>query len=82
MCAAVNGKKTLVTYQQWSDLIQDSFEKCYYVPLGEPFLFLEECWLQYLFFVDRLSDGEYRINSSLVNRRGIYKDVYGSGKNT
>lgn len=28
---------------------------------------------------DRLSDSEYRINSNLVNRRGIYKDVYGSG---
>lgn len=30
-------------------------------------------------YSDRLADGEYNINSNLVNRRGIYKDVYGSG---
>jgi len=30
-------------------------------------------------YPDRLADGEYNINSNLVNRRGIYKDVYGSG---
>lgn len=30
-------------------------------------------------WLDRMSDSEYRINTSLVNRRGIYKDVYGSG---
>jgi len=30
------------------------------------------------FGLDRLTDQEYKITSSLVNRRGIYKDVYGS----
>ena len=30
----VNGQKTFVTYKAWSDLIQESFEKCYYVPTG------------------------------------------------
>ena len=30
-------------------------------------------------YPDSLADGEYNINSNLVNRRGIYKDVYGSG---
>ena len=29
---------------------------------------------------DRLVDQDYKVDSSLVNRRGIYKDVYGSGK--
>ncbi|KAF9557321.1 glycoside hydrolase family 13 protein [Agrocybe pediades] len=58
--ADIKGKKRLVTYEEWSNLIQASFEKYYYVPL------------------DPASDGEYKINSNLVNRRGIYKDVYGS----
>jgi glycogen debranching enzyme len=30
----VDGQKRLVTYREWSDLIQSSFEKCYYVPTG------------------------------------------------
>lgn len=33
-----------------------------------------------VYLIDRLDDKDYRIDSSLVNRRGIYKDVYGSGK--
>ncbi|KAF9499398.1 glycoside hydrolase family 13 protein [Pleurotus eryngii] len=59
--AAINGERQLVTYQQWADLIQHSFEKCYYVP------------------EDPKDDVNYNINTNLVNRRGIYKDVYGSG---
>ncbi|KAF5317624.1 hypothetical protein D9758_018222 [Tetrapyrgos nigripes] len=59
--ATIDGKEQLVTYKQWADLIQGSFEKCYYIPL------------------DSADDGKYNLNSSLVNRRGIYKDVYGSG---
>ncbi|CAA7267401.1 unnamed protein product [Cyclocybe aegerita] len=59
--AQTKGRECLVTYQEWSNLLQASFEKCYYVPL------------------DRLADKDYRIDSGLVNRRGIYKDVYGSG---
>ena len=31
---AVDGTKRLVTYNEWSDLIQTSFEPYYYVPLG------------------------------------------------
>ncbi|KAK0218056.1 glycoside hydrolase family 13 protein [Armillaria fumosa] len=59
--ATIDGKECLVTYKQWSDLIQSSFEKCYYVPL------------------DPSTDTKYNVTSNLVNRRGIYKDVYGSG---
>ncbi|KAL1753858.1 glycoside hydrolase family 13 protein [Schizophyllum commune] len=59
--ATINGQKTFVTYKAWSDLIQESFEKCYYVP------------------TDPAQDSHYNIKTSLVNRRGIYKDVYGSG---
>ncbi|KAJ8515736.1 hypothetical protein ONZ45_g6896 [Pleurotus djamor] len=59
--AIIDGKEQLVTYQQWSDLLQRSFEKCYFIPL------------------DQSEDSQYNITSSLVNRRGIYKDVYGSG---
>lgn len=35
LITTVNGKEQVVTYKQWSDLIQASFEKCYYVPVGE-----------------------------------------------
>lgn len=60
--AGVKGKKTLVTYQQWADLLQKSFERAYYIPL------------------DASEDSSYDLDSKLVNRRGIYKDVYGSSK--
>lgn len=59
--AEVDGKRRLVTYREWNDLIQDSFERSYYVPL------------------DPSKDKEYSIDPTLVNRRGIYKDVVGSG---
>jgi glycogen debranching enzyme len=58
--ADYNGDKRFITYGEWADLIQASFERCYYVP-NDPSL-----------------DGQYNINSQLVNRRSIYKDVYGS----
>ncbi|GAW10005.1 glycoside hydrolase family 13 protein [Lentinula edodes] len=60
--AIVDGKERLVTYKEWADLIQASFEQCYYVPL------------------DAAEDTKYNLDSKLVNRRGIYKDVYGSGE--
>ncbi|KAH7885855.1 glycoside hydrolase family 13 protein [Phlebopus sp. FC_14] len=59
--ASIDGKDTLVTYRQWNDLIQQSFEKHFYIPL------------------DPSDDYKYAIDSKLVNRRGIYKDVFGSG---
>lgn len=59
--AEVDGKRRLVTYREWNDLIQDSFERSYFVPLQPS------------------KDKEYSINPTLVNRRGIYKDVFGSG---
>ncbi|TFK32810.1 glycoside hydrolase family 13 protein [Crucibulum laeve] len=59
--AEIDGQKRFVTYKEWSDLIQVSFERCYYVPL------------------DPSTDIHYDVQTSLVNRRGIYKDVYGSG---
>ena len=31
------------------------------------------------FFADPSEDANYHVDSKLVNRRGIYKDVYGSG---
>ncbi|KAN0061359.1 bifunctional 4-alpha-glucanotransferase/amylo-alpha-1,6-glucosidase [Thecaphora frezii] len=60
--ATVGGEKKLVTYKEWADLIQQSFESAYFVPVSP-----EE-------------DASYKIDSGLVNRRGIYKDVYGSSK--
>lgn len=60
--ATIQGKKTTVTYKQWSDLLQKSFEKSYYVP------------------ADPTQDSKYDVNPKMVNRRGIYKDVYGTPK--
>ncbi|KII87207.1 glycoside hydrolase family 13 protein [Plicaturopsis crispa FD-325 SS-3] len=57
----IDRKQQLVTYKRWGDLVQKSFEKCYYIP-SDPTL-----------------DPQYNVSSSLINRRGIYKDVYGSG---
>lgn len=31
---SVDGKKKTVTYAEWADLIQNSFERLFYVPLG------------------------------------------------
>ncbi|KAF7796344.1 hypothetical protein EIP86_007521 [Pleurotus ostreatoroseus] len=59
--ATIDGKRRLVTYKEWDNLIQASFEECYYVPL------------------DPGDDHKYNVNPKLINRRGIYKDVYGSG---
>ncbi|KAI0033651.1 glycoside hydrolase family 13 protein [Vararia minispora EC-137] len=59
--AIVDGQKRLITYKEWSDLIQSSFEKHYYVP------------------IDPSDDKNFVLDPQLVNRRGIYKDVVGSG---
>ncbi|KAH9839825.1 glycoside hydrolase family 13 protein [Rhodofomes roseus] len=59
--AEIDGKRRLVTYKEWGNLLQTSFEACYYVPL------------------DPADDAKYNVNPSIINRRGIYKDVYGSG---
>jgi len=60
--AEIEGKKQEVTFKQWGDLLQKSFESCYYVPL------------------DPAQDKDFRVDTGLINRRGIYKDVFGSGK--
>jgi len=57
----IGGKRHLVTYGEWQDLLQASFERHFYVPL------------------DPADDSEYVIDPKIVNRRGIYKDVLGSG---
>lgn len=60
--ATIKGQKRLVTYKEWADLIQSSFEKCYFVPS------------------DPSDDPKFEINPGMVNRRGIYKDNYGTPK--
>jgi len=60
--AEIDGVQRLVTYKEWNDLLQSSFEKYFYVPL------------------DPAEDSSYEVIPSLINRRGIYKDVYGSGE--
>lgn len=57
---AVNGQERLITYKEWNDLIQQSFERLYYVP------------------ADPAHDANYDIDPSLIQRRGIYKDVHGT----
>ncbi|KAI8048766.1 glycogen debranching enzyme [Gilbertella persicaria] len=47
-----------ITYQYWNKLLQQHFERVYYVPL------------------DASEDKNYDVITKIVNRRGIYKDVY------
>ncbi|CAO3599483.1 unnamed protein product [Absidia cylindrospora] len=47
-----------VTYKDWNRIIQDNFEKVYYIPK------------------DPADDGKYLLDSSIVNRRCMYKDVW------
>ena len=57
----VGGGKS-VTFKEWAGKIEQSFERCYYIP------------------TDPQEDAQYDLDSSIVNRRGIYKDLYRSGK--
>ncbi|TVY48750.1 Glycogen debranching enzyme [Lachnellula occidentalis] len=52
----------VITLGDWSALIKNNFERCYYVPT-EP-----------------KDDKNYDVNPNIINRRGIYKDIYKSGK--
>ncbi|KAI3559250.1 glycogen debranching enzyme [Colletotrichum abscissum] len=54
--------ESTISHREWANLIRDSFERCYWVPLSS-----EE-------------DGKYDVNPQVINRRGIYKDLYKSGK--
>jgi len=51
-----------ITFKDWSILIKDNFEKCYYIPQTK-----EE-------------DSKYDLVPTVINKRGIYKDVYRSSK--
>lgn len=51
-----------ISLKHWNQLLQDNFEKKFYVPL------------------DPADDSKYDIDPKIVNRRGIYKDLYLSGK--
>ncbi|KAF8325872.1 glycoside hydrolase family 13 protein [Cantharellus anzutake] len=76
--AKIEGRTRLITYGEWGNLIQASFEKYYYVPLGTC-SHLEAKTLQSSLVTDPADDTSHAINPALVNQRGIYKDVYGSG---
>ncbi|KAI7900607.1 glycogen debranching enzyme [Cokeromyces recurvatus] len=55
----INNETTqTVTYKFWNDLLQENFERVYYIPS------------------DPSQDKQYDVISKIVNRRGVYKDVY------
>lgn len=60
--AVIDEKPVRVTFQDWNDLLQRNFEKCYYVP------------------ATATEDTGYDVDPRVLNRRGIYKDLYRSGK--
>ena len=62
LTTVVNGQTRLVTYAEWANLLQKSFERCYFVPSNPA------------------EDSRHDVNPGMVNRRGIYKDVYGTPK--
>ncbi|KAJ2787369.1 bifunctional 4-alpha-glucanotransferase/amylo-alpha-1,6-glucosidase [Coemansia interrupta] len=49
-----------ISYADWNQLVQSSFEKHFWVPL------------------DASEDEQHHVNPAMVNRRGIYRDTYGS----
>lgn len=77
LSAAAEGKK-LITYKQWGDLLQKSFEEQYYVPAGM-FCCTMRVSTADVSSIDPKEDSKYAVDSKLINRRGIYKDVVGSG---
>lgn len=52
-----DGNKILLS--DWEKLIQQNFEKCFFVPK------------------DPSQDSDYNVKPEIINRRGIYKDLYG-----
>ncbi|KAF9301462.1 hypothetical protein BGZ74_006694 [Mortierella antarctica] len=58
---AKDGKpERMLTLAQWDKLIQENFEKYFYIPLNPK------------------DDAQFKVRPDLVNRRGMYKDTYGS----
>lgn len=51
-----------VSFKEWDDKLQNSFERCFYIPK------------------DPQDDHKYEIDANIVNRRGIYKDIFRSTK--
>ena len=51
-----------IEFKQWETLVQENFEKCYYIPQNSS------------------EDKNYNLDASIINRRGIYKDLYKTGK--
>lgn len=56
------GGKGSISFEDWNQLVQDNFEKKFYIPL------------------DPADDKNFDVDAGIVNRRGIYKDLYKSGK--
>ncbi|CCK71060.1 bifunctional 4-alpha-glucanotransferase/amylo-alpha-1,6-glucosidase KNAG_0F03960 [Huiozyma naganishii CBS 8797] len=51
-----------IALKDWNQLLQDNFEKKFYVPENAD------------------DDAQYEVDPKIVNRRGIYRDLYHSGK--
>lgn len=51
-----------ISLSSWNDLLQENFERCFYVPKNKE------------------DDNKFEIDATIINRRGIYKDLYRSGK--
>lgn len=60
--SVVNQHNETITFKQWDKLLQDNFERCFYIP------------------IDPNEDKNFVIDKSIVNRRGIYKDLFKTGK--
>lgn len=60
-------------------MIQNRFEEYYYVPLSTSCQPLKKKTTNSDRTADPADDSKYQVDSKLVNRRGTYKDVYGSG---
>ncbi|GME84062.1 unnamed protein product [[Candida] boidinii] len=60
--SVVNQHGDEIKLKDWESLVQDNFERCFYIP------------------EDPAQDKNYEVDPNIVNRRGIYKDLFRSGK--
>lgn len=61
-------------------MLKANFETYYYVPSGESCSSERQMDCKVDRWTDAAEDAKYHINPTLVNQRGSYKDVFGSGQ--
>lgn len=79
----VEGKERFVTYAEWNELLEKSFERLYHIPTGA---FDSDFVVSTTADIsnnesDPSLDSTHSLTPSLIARRGIYKDVFAALSN-